>query len=596
LPALAAKPPESRNPKSKRPRLSVIEREIVRRRAEAERERVKRDAEAIRAKCGTLLGFVEEFWHILEPGRAFVKGWAIEAIALHLEAVSRGQIQYLLINVPPGMMKSLLVSVFWPAWEWSTRDAGLGFLTSSFSLDNVLRDNLKMRRLVESEKFQALFGDRVRQGGKWGEKRFETLASGVRAGRSFEKMTGGRGDRVIIDDPHDVDGGESDVQRPRAVKTFREAIPDRLNDMNKSAIVVIMQRLHSDDVSGTILKVGLPYVHLNLPMEFEAYREENGLRIDARCRTYLQKDIGPDGKPLEGATPFFVDPRTYDGELLFEERFPRNVVDGLKKAKGSYAYAGQYQQRPTPREGGMFKRAWFAGKIIPRSRVPAHSRRRVRTWDFAGTEAAVGASPDWTATLRGFSIGPDFYVDHGHRLQATPGTVQRTVVSFAETDPPGTTCRIPIDPAQAGVGQVESYVTAMKGHPLKPVSTVGRGDKTGRAQPAAVQAEYGHIYLVNSRELKDGVDSWIEPFLDELCAFPKAPNDDQVDCLSDLIVELAGMPSGAFETASAGRSEVLAIAERDSRYRFGDTAGSDPAPTSSGFGFGSVPSALGRLR
>ena len=530
-----------------------------------------------------------------------MSGWAIEAIAAHLEAVTRGEIQYLLINVPPGMMKSLMVAVFWPAWEWAEgrdkngeRSSSMQFLTSSFSLDNVLRDNLKMRRLVESDKYQALY-PHVRPGSKWGEKRFETSQNGVRAGRSFEKMTGGRGDRVLIDDPHDVDGGESDIQRPRAVKTFREAIPDRLNDMSRSAIVVIMQRLHSDDVAGTILKLGLPYVHLNLPMEFESYREENGVRIDARCRTYRQKDIGPDGKPLPGAEPFFVDPRTAEGELLFEERFPRNVVEGLKKAKGSYAYAGQYQQRPTAREGGLFKRAWFAGKIIPRSHVPSTGRLRVRTWDFAATEAAPGVTPDWSATLRGFNVGPDFYLDHGDRLQATAGTVQKTVVSYAETDPPGTIHRIPVDPAQAGKAQAESYVKAMRGHALKPVSTVGRGDKTGRAQPAAVQAEYGHIYLVNSGPLEDGIDDWIEPFLDEVCAFPKGSNDDWVDTLSDMIAELAGMPTDAFDFASAGTSEITSVVERDSRYRFGDTPEAEVGETT-GFGFGSVPSALQRIR
>jgi len=593
LPALAAKPPEWTKPKG-RPALSVIERALALRRAEEERERVKRDAAAIRARCKSLLGFVEEFWPVLEPGRAFVYGWAIQAIADHLEAVSRGDIQYLLINVPPGMMKSLLVSVFWPAWEWATQDASLGFLTSSFSLDNVLRDNLKMRRLVESDKFQALYGDRVAQGSKWGEKRFETAASGVRAGRSFEKMTGGRGDRVLIDDPHDVDGGESDVQRPRAVKTFREAIPDRLNDMTKSAIVVIMQRLHADDVSGTILSLGLPYVHLNLPMEFEATREVEGVKIDARCRTYLQKDIGADGKPRPGAVPFFVDPRTQDGELLFPERFPRAVVEGLKKAKGAYAYAGQYQQRPTAREGGLFKRAWFADKIIPRSSVPSTGRRRVRAWDFAATEATQGATPDWTACVRGFNIGPDFYFDHGDRIQETAGTVQATVKSYAETDPPGTFHRIPVDPAQAGKGQAESYVKALRGYALKPVSTVGRGDKIGRATPWAIQAQYGHVYLVNSGPIEDGIDAWILTFLDEVCAFPKGSNDDYVDAASDCFDELARMPTAPFESASAGKSEVLAVAERDSRYRFGDTTAAE-APVSN-VGFGSVPSALSRMR
>jgi len=573
----------------KRPSLTAYEHEVARRRAASDRARIAKDADAIRDRCTSLIGFVREFWGILEPGRDFVCGWAVEAIAQHLEAVSDGLIQYLLINVPPGMMKSLLVSVFWPAWEWATRSGSLGFLASSFGLDNVLRDNLKMRRLVESDLYQGLYGAKVAAAKKWGGRRFENMAQGVREGRSFKRMTGGRGDRVIIDDPHDVDAGESDTQRPAAVKTFREAIPDRLNDMSKSAIVVIMQRLHANDVSGTILKLGLPYVHLNLPMEFEEYREEGGKRIDARCRTYLQRDIGPDGKPIPGATPFFTDPREYDGELLFPERFPREVVEGLKKAKGSYAYAGQYQQRPTAREGGLFKRAWFAGKIIAKSSMPRGHLTRCRAWDFAASEALAGTDPDWTAGLRLARHGVDYYIENVERDRLSPGAVQKLVRAVAELDPVGTVVRIPIDPAQAGVFQTNSYVTALAGFPIKAERPGGKEQhaKVARALPSTIQAEYGHVYLVNSGPPDEGVDPWIELFLDELCSFPTGAHDDQVDAFSDAFNELSVANDGPFESASAGRSTTLAVAERDSRYSFGDNE-----PQAAGAGFGSAGSIL----
>lgn len=564
------------------PTMTAIRAEKERRRRAREAEGLARDADAIRDRCSTLIGFVREFWTVLEPARELKIGWAVEAIALHLEAVADGRIQYLLINVPPGMMKSLLVAVLFPAWLWATQvdeegkpRASAQFLTSSFGLDNVLRDNLKMRRLVESDKYRAVF-PHVRNGDKWGEKRFETDQNGVRAGRSFEKMTGGRGDFVMIDDPHDVDGGESDVQRPRAVRTFREAIPDRLNDMTRSAIIVIMQRLHANDVSGEIVKLGLPYTHLNLPMEFEEYREEGGKRIDARCVTYDRN-----GREL------FRDPRQYDGELLFPERFPRDVVEGLKKSKGSYAYAGQYQQRPTAREGGLFKRAWFAGKIIDRATIPTGHRTHVRAWDFAGSEAVPGSDPDWTAGARGFRIGADYYVDSMARDRITPGEVQRLVYALAQTDPVGTTIRIPIDPAQAGVFQTQSYVTALAGYPLKAERPGGKEQtaKVGRALPASIQAEYGHIYLVNSGPPDQGVDPWIELFLDELCAFPTGAHDDQVDAFSDLFNELALGEHVEFDTHSAGDSQVLGVVERDTRYRFGDNDEAPLRDTSRGLAF-----------
>lgn len=451
--------------------------------------------------------------------------------------------------------------------------ASTRYLTSSYSEANVIRDNAKMRRLVDSEKYQALWGDRISFARDQNTKtKFENTATGGREGRAFASMTGGRGDRVIIDDPHSVDTAESDTERANTVTTFREAIPDRLNDMRTSAIVIIMQRLHEDDVAGTILKLRLPYVHLSLAMEFERYRRlpDGSIEEVPPCRTYRR-----DGSLL------FEDPRTEDGELLFPERFPRAEVEGLKVIKGSYAYAGQYQQRPTAREGGLFKRDWFAGKLIARSAVPAAIFRRVRAWDFAGTEVKPGASPDYSVGLRMFRHGSDFYIDHVDRARTTPGRVRSSVVSYAETDPPGTVIRIPQDPGQAGVDQVESYIKALSGFTVKAQRPTG--SKTVRASPLATQAEHGHIYLVNSGPTEDGVDAWIEPFLDELCSFPTGSHDDQVDAAADAFNELAPGTSKGFEAHSAGRRDVVVQAERDSRYQFEDNDDDQP-----GAGYGSA--------
>lgn len=538
---------------------------------------IQANATQARAQCRSLIGFVRRFWPILEPSRPFVEGWAIEAICSHLEAVSDGKIQYLLINVPPGMMKSLLVAVFWPAWEWAMRDATLRYLSTSFSRNNVIRDNSKMRRLVESDAYRVLFPHVALDPSSNAKDKFENLKTGNREGRAFESMTGGRGDRVLIDDPHSVTSAESDVQREEVVKTFREAIPDRLNDLTKSAIVVIMQRLHANDVAGTILKLGFPYVHLNLPMEFEPTRKVNGEDVDNRCRTYLS-----DG------TLFFEDPRTVEGELLFPERFPEAEVAALKTVKGPYAWAGQYQQRPTAREGGLFKRAWFAGKIMDRKTLPA-SLRRVRAWDFAATaEEEEADDPDWTAGVRMARHGVDYYVENVTRDRLSAAMVQRLVRAMAETDPVGTLIRIPQDPSQAGKGQAQSYVTALAGFPLKSELTTGRGNKVGRALPLSIQAEFGHIYLVNSGPPEDGLDAWIEPFLDELCSFPAGHHDDQVDAAADAFAELALADVVDFRVESAGKSDILKVAERDSRYQFGDMGGDDR-----GAGFGSVRSRVG---
>lgn len=536
-----------------------------------QRAELERNAAAIRARCQSLFEFVQAAWHIIEPTTPFVGGWAIRVICDHLEAVTRGDITRLLITVPPGMSKSTIVAVFWPAWEWGPKGRpGLRYLSTSYSRKNVIRDNDKMKKLIASEWFVMLWGDQVKPTAKWGEELFINSALGQRDGRPFASMTGGRGDRVLIDDAHSTKTAESDTQREDTVRTFREGLTDRLNDPVSSVIVIIMQRLHSDDIAGVIIKLGLPYIHLNLPMEFESEYIEDGVRVDARCRTYVAGKL------------FFEDPRQVDGELLFPERFPREAVEALKKAKGSYAYQGQYQQRPVAREGGLFKRAWFAGKIVPRSQLPTRGVVWCRAWDFAASEATPGTSPDWSVGLLMLRHGADYYIANVDRFQDTAGAVQKTVVSRAETDPRGTVHRLPIDPAQAGKAQAQGYVTALAGHIVKMVRTSGRGNKAARAQPLAIQAEFGHVYFVNSGAVDAGVDPWIEPLIDELCSFPSGANDDQVDAAADAFDELTGARVGEFESLSAGRFAMIGATDIDSEGRFGDNAGDG------GAGFGSV--------
>jgi hypothetical protein len=131
--------------------LKSIRAERERRRLEAQRLDVEQNAERIREECKTLAGFVRHAWPILEPKAKLIWGWPLQAMADHLEAVTSGQITRLLTNCPPGLMKSLLHSVFWPAWEWGPAELPhMRYLTSSYSQDNVMRDNTKMRRLVES--------------------------------------------------------------------------------------------------------------------------------------------------------------------------------------------------------------------------------------------------------------------------------------------------------------------------------------------------------------------------------------------------------------------------------------------------------------
>src|SRR5690606_3115697 len=151
-----------------------------------------------------------------------------------------------------------------------------------------------------------------------------------REAMAFTSLTGSRGDRVILDDPHSVDDANSIVKLEGDIMTFREALPSRVNN-DESAIVIVMQRLHERDVSAVALELG--YEHLCLPMRYE----------EGRSRWVVGQG----------------DPRKHDGELMFPERFPEAQVEELERTLGAYATAGQLQQRPAPREGGLFQHSWF---------------------------------------------------------------------------------------------------------------------------------------------------------------------------------------------------------------------------------------------
>lgn len=486
---------------TKRALLPLLEEKARREKArQEERDRLALNSnlETIRQRCSTLAGFVREAWHVLEPEAQYVHNWHIDAICKHLEAVTDGRINRLLINVPPGSSKSLIVSVLWPAWEWGPCGRrSLRYLATAFNEGPVKRDTRKCRDLIASEWYRSLWPDVVLT--RTAETSFANSATGTREGVPFGSLTSQRGDRLIIDDPHSTETAESDTERLNTTRKFREGAVNRLNDQKRSAIVVIMQRLHEQDISGVIISLGMEYVHLMLPMEYEPERAKTTA-------------IG------------FTDPRTEDGELLDPVRFPREEVDKLERDMGSYAYSGQYQQRPTPRSGGMFQRGDF--EIV--DALPAGGRR-VRAWDFAASQQKPGKQPDWTVGLRMLMVKDTFYVEDVLRGRWSASDVETKLKNTASQDGLRVTIRMPQDPGAAGKADAETKVKLLKGYPVivKPIT----GDKATRARPASAQSEAGNVKLLRG--------AWNELFLDEVCAFPNAAFDDQVDAFADALNELA---------------------------------------------------------
>ena len=439
----------------------------------------------------SLAVFARRAWPVLEPATPLKWGWALDAICEHLEAVTSGQIRRLLINVPPGSMKSLLTSVIWPAWEWGPKGlAQMRYLGTSHKQDLAVRDNTKCRRLIQSNWYQhnwplTLTGDQN------AKTKFENDKTGFREAMAFTGMTGSRGDRVILDDPHSVDDANSVVKLAGDVTTFREALPSRVNN-EQSAIVIIMQRLHELDVSQVALELG--YDHLCIPMRYEESRP-------ATC-------IG------------WIDPRTTPGELMFPERFSESQVVELETSLGIYATAGQLQQRPAPRTGGML----LPDQMPVIDALPLDEEIDwVRGWDFAASVAKPGTDPDWTVGARlGRGKSGRYYVGDIVRMRGLSDQVRATLKNTSDRDGRGGRVSIPQDPGQAGKSQAFSMVRLLEGHRVK--ASPESGDKTTRADSLAAQINVGNVSMLRAE--------WNQPLIDEMRTFPNGKHDDQVDALS----------------------------------------------------------------
>ena len=475
---------------------TAIRAEIARRAAERARQDVERNAEAIRARCQTLAGFVREAWHVLEPEAEYVHSWHIDAVCAHLEAVTDGRILRLLINIPPGTMKSLLVSVLWPAWESGPKGMrSLRYLATAFNDGPVKRDTRKCRDLMLSEWYRTLWPEVVLT--RTAEMSFANSSTGTREGVAFGSLTSQRGDRVLIDDPHSTDTAESETERAATTRRFRERAIFSVNDPKRSAVIVIMQRLHENDISGVILAQKMGFVHLCLPMEFE---------VDRRCET----EIG------------FVDPRTYEGELLCPERYPREEVDQQKRDMGSYATAGQFQQRPTPRGGGLFKRSWFKTII---NAIPSEIIKWIRYWDKAGKAGGEGART--AGALVGVTRTKQVVI--ADIVSGRWGTVDREVVikQTAETD------RIRFgrvetwveqEPGSGGMESAEGTVRRLAGFRVKKDKPGNGESKEERADQLAIQMEIGNVSCA--------LGPWNADLLSELQYYPASTYKDQGDACS----------------------------------------------------------------
>ncbi len=339
-------------------------------RAQAEVER-RDQLEELKAEAeDSLMAFIRLMWPVVEPARELVEGWVLEAIADHLEAVTNGDIRRLCINVFPGAMKSLLIDVFWPAWEWGPkRRPWLRYLSFSYSKDITQRDNDRFRDIIMSPLYRRLWGDVfARSRTTWRTKKYANDHTGWKIASSVGGTgTGERGDRVLIDDGNNVKTAESEAILLSTNNWFLRVVPSRLNDAN-GAIINLQQRTGEGDITSTIFENELPYEVLCIPMNYDPSRH---------CSTSIgwndprgMVEMDPYGDPLP-------DQWVNEGLLAWEERFSAESVDELASTLGPYIAAAQLQQQPTPKGGAIIKLEWWQDWPTPEMQAELERRHGV---------------------------------------------------------------------------------------------------------------------------------------------------------------------------------------------------------------------------
>lgn len=457
----------------------------------------------------SLAEFAKRAWRVLEPATPLKWGWALDAICLHLEAVTNGKINRLLMNVPPGTMKSLLTGVIWPAWEWGPRNMPqMRFVGTAHEETLAIRDSRRCRDLIKSAWFQNLWPLEFSRDLD-GKREFGNTHMGFRQARSFTSMTGVRGDRVILDDPISADNANSEAKLKEAKLAFTETLPTRVNS-EKSAIIVVMQRLNEKDTSGVILEMGLPYVHLCIPMRYEPGR---------RCVT----SIG------------WADPRQVEGELMFPERFPEQQVADLEKTLGSYGSAGQLQQRPAPRGGGILKDAWYRFYTV----LPTLEWRTIHvdTAQKTGEENDYSVLQCWARS----TVGQAVLLDQIRGKWEAPELLTQARAFWFKHVGGGVPLRgMYVEDKVSGTGLIQTL--RREGVPVVPVQR--NKDKLSRGHDAAPFVESGNVLLPADA-------AWLSDFLAESASFPGGAHDDQLDPMFDAIQTVQARPAQSRPQSSA---------------------------------------------
>ncbi|TAK30986.1 MAG: hypothetical protein EPO40_06230 [Myxococcaceae bacterium] len=460
--------------------------------------------------------FVRRAWPQVEP-RPLVWTRHMEAMCEHLEAVRRREIRDLVINVPPGMSKSLVCSVLWPAQVW-VDDPTHRWVCASYDGDLILDLARKSRSLIAGDWFRA----------RWPAVTFPADASASKAVGLFYNTAGGmrfsvtprggatgkHGDTTIVDDPIDPRGAgaASGVEIDEVLRWWGETMSTRVGDHTRSASVLVMQRLHERDLAAEMIREGATV--LCLPMRFER----------AHPHRYAK------------------DWRTADGELLCPERMPEEVVARLERKLGPRATAAQLQQRPAPAGGSIVKEAW----IRYWTELPPGG-----TWGISVDAAFKGkSSSDPVCIQVWYSVGPNHYlVDQALGQWSFVETIEQLLAMAVRY--PEALLKLIEDKANG-----PAILSVLEGK-VPGLVAVNPGSDSKEARLASVEPLFaaGQVWFPDPEKARmpDGRRGapWVPACVHEVITFPAAAHDDQVDALSQYLNHVAKSGLAMLEAAMA---------------------------------------------
>jgi predicted phage terminase large subunit-like protein len=439
--------------------------------------------------------FLRRCAQTLNPNTPLLWNWHLDAIAYQLDRIRRGENNRLIINLPPRNLKSLTVSVAFPAYLLGLEPWHRIFVIS-YADELADKHTHDFRSIVQSTWFQKAFPQMKIKRSHEGE--ILTTRRGFRKSTSVQgALTGLGGNLFIIDDPQKTIDAQSDTRRKSLNDWVSNTLMSRLDNKRTGAIIIVMQRVHMDDLSGFLMDSSDEWTVLSLPAIAE---EEESVAI---------------GKG--------VFHRRLSGDVLHPELEPLYILERQRRTIGTEVFAAQYQQCPVPAGGAMIKRAWLRYyRNLPQG--SSYQIRIIQSWD---TAAKNGAQNDWSVCTTWLVFDGFFYLLDVTRGRYEYPQLRAIALDLAKRYDPH---KIMIEDASTGIALGQELRQA--GHYMVDLVPVER-DKIGRMYVQQAKFEAGRVLFPENA-------GFLDDLLAELLAFPQGKTDDQVDSISQALAYKPG--------------------------------------------------------